>query len=259
MQGYKPPRQRNLYKPGRTKNFCLSRSKLEMFIECPRCFYLDRVVGISRPPGYPFSLNNAVDTLLKKEFDLYRNLEIPHPIFKEYGLNFIPFKHENLNQWRNTFKGIKILHKQTNLYITGAVDDLWLDKDNQEIIIVDYKATAGIKPIIELDKEWQEKYKRQVEIYNWLLKNHLQEFKVSNKAYFVYCTADTNRSNFDKHLIFEINLIPHLCDIKWVEKCIFDSYKCLNRKTMPNPAPNCHFCKYRKAIYEYTIKSKHKK
>ncbi len=47
--------------------FKLSRSKIDLFLECPRCFYLGNRLGVSRPPGFPFTLNSAVDALLKKE------------------------------------------------------------------------------------------------------------------------------------------------------------------------------------------------
>ncbi len=52
--------------------FPLSRSKIDLFLQCPRCIYLDRKLGISQPSGAPFTLNNAVDVLLKKEFDTHR-------------------------------------------------------------------------------------------------------------------------------------------------------------------------------------------
>lgn len=70
---------KNLYNPlqhgsGQAKSkepFKISRSKIDLFLNCPRCFFMDRVLGISQPPGYPFSLNSAVDHLLKKEFDIH--------------------------------------------------------------------------------------------------------------------------------------------------------------------------------------------
>ncbi len=41
----------------------LSRSKIDFFFECPRCFYLDNKLGTKRP-GFPsFNLNIAVDEL----------------------------------------------------------------------------------------------------------------------------------------------------------------------------------------------------
>ncbi len=82
MSEYK--KTRGLYVPDSDNPFKISRSKLELFIECPRCFYLDRRLGISRPPGFPFALNSAVDHLLKNEFDSYRNEGKQHPIQVEY-------------------------------------------------------------------------------------------------------------------------------------------------------------------------------
>ena len=69
---YNPHRSRNIYDPKSDKPFKISRSKIDRFVECPRCFYVDRRLGTDRPPGFPFNINSAVDTLLKKEFDVYR-------------------------------------------------------------------------------------------------------------------------------------------------------------------------------------------
>ena len=60
------------YKPDRSPDWNyggnkwrLSRSKIGLFLECPRCFYIDNKLGTGRPPGFPFNLNSAVDALLK--------------------------------------------------------------------------------------------------------------------------------------------------------------------------------------------------
>ena len=82
--------RRILYQPGSARPFRLSRSKVELFLSCPRCFYLDRRLGISRPASFPFNLNSAVDTLLKAEFDQYREAREPHPYMTEAGLDAIP-------------------------------------------------------------------------------------------------------------------------------------------------------------------------
>jgi hypothetical protein len=68
MSDYYNPKRGDNYNYG-GKNWKLSRSKIDLFLECPRCFYLDNKLGLKRPPGYPFALNSAVDLLLKKEFD----------------------------------------------------------------------------------------------------------------------------------------------------------------------------------------------
>ena len=62
---------RGKYNPAEERLFKLSRSKVESFVQCKRCFYLDRRLGVGQPPGFPFNLNSAVDNLLKNEFDHY--------------------------------------------------------------------------------------------------------------------------------------------------------------------------------------------
>ena len=36
------------------KNWKLSRSKIDLFSSCPRCFYIDNKLGVKRVPGFPF-------------------------------------------------------------------------------------------------------------------------------------------------------------------------------------------------------------
>lgn len=60
----------NIYDPKSSESFQLSRSRSELFMSCPKCFYIDRRSGVVRPPGFPFNLNSTVDAFLKKEFDV---------------------------------------------------------------------------------------------------------------------------------------------------------------------------------------------
>jgi len=182
-QYYNSRRSRNLYDPDSREPFKLSRSKIDLFLECPRCFYLDRKLGAGRPPGFPFSLNSAVDTLLKQEFDIHRANGTKHPLIEKYGVDARPIPHENLEQWRHNFTGVQFLHETTNLLIFGGIDDLWQNSKG-EYIVVDYKATAKVEDITKLDKDWHEGYKRQMEVYQWLFRQN--GFKVSDIGYFVY-------------------------------------------------------------------------
>ena len=95
-QYYNPNRTRNLYDKNSKELFRLSRSKIDLFLNCPRCFYLDRKLGVAQPPGYPFSLNSAVDKLLKKEFDIHRVNGTAHPLMKTYGLDAILYPMKKL-------------------------------------------------------------------------------------------------------------------------------------------------------------------
>ncbi len=238
---YNPQRTRNLYDPTSDKPFKISRSKIELFMECPRCFYLDRRLGTGRPPGFPFNLNSAVDELLKKEFDSYRERGEKHPLIKRYGVDAVPVQHDELDKWRQNFTGIQYLHEPTNLMVFGAIDDLWQDPQGN-YIVVDYKATSKNEPITELNKEWQISYKRQMEIYQWLLR--MNGYHVANTGYFVYCNGDRSREKFDARLDFDVTLIPYTGTDAWVEKVIFDIHTCLNGDVIPEPGHDCDYCAY---------------
>ena len=254
-QYYNAKRTRNLYDPvqhgpepaGSGRPFRLSRSKLELFTDCPRCFYLDRRLGVARPPGYPFALNSAVDCLLKKEFDEYRARKEPHPLMERYGVGAVPAGNENLGEWRDNFKGVQYLHEPTNLMITGAIDDLWVSAKG-EYIVVDYKATSKNERIDALNKEWQDGYKRQMEIYQWLFRR--KGYKVSDIGYFVYCNGITDKDAFNAKLEFDITLIAYEGDDSWVEETIVSAHKCLNGDNMPPPSDECDYCAYREAAAE---------
>ncbi len=229
----------------------LSRSKIDLFVSCPRCFYLDNRLGVARPPGFPFNLNSAVDFLLKKEFDGHRAAKTAHPLMKQYGVDAVPFAHADIDEWRENFKGVQVSHKASGLTISGAVDDLWVNPKG-ELIIVDYKATSKDEKV-NLDADWQDGYKRQMEIYQWLLRQ--KGFKVSDTGYFVYANGLRDKKAFDGKLEFEVILIPYTGDDSWVEKTILDAKKCLEGEELPKPSEMCDYCNYRKLAIQVEAKN----
>jgi RecB family exonuclease len=220
--------------------FQFSRSKVELFIECPRCFYLDRVKGIGRPSGFPFTLNNAVDTLFKKEFDSYRTIQQPHPLLKSYGLDLVPFQHPKMEDWRFNFKGIQAKYKGYEYY--GAVDDIWQDDDGT-LYVVDYKATAKEEPVTELSTaSYHDSYRRQMEFYQWLLRQN--GFTVSDTGYFVYTTGDNTQPNFNNELKFRTRLIAYTGNSNWVEPILDKLVACASQAHAPASGPECAYCKF---------------
>ena len=239
------------YKPNRNPGWNyggprwrLSRSKIDLFVECPRCFYIDNKLGTARPPGYPFNLNSAVDELFKKEFDLHRSAQTPHPIMVEYGVDAIPFQHENIDLWRENFKGVQVQHESTGFTVSGAVDDIWINPA-EELYVVDYKATSKNERIEALDKDWHDGYKRQMEVYQWLLRK--SGFTVSNTGYFVYANAGKDKEMFDNQLDFEVTLIAYEGDDSWVEGTLANIKACLDDPRVPKASDDCDYCRYREA------------
>ncbi len=247
-QYYNPNRTRNLYDEKSSELFRLSRGRIDNFIKCPRCFYLDRRLGVAQPPGYPFSLNSAVDKLLKKEFDIHRKAKSKHPLMEAYGVDAIPFDHEKLEEWQDSMRrGVTFQIEGTNVVVIGGVDDLWKNSQG-ELHIVDYKATSKEEEV-NLDADWQIGYKRQMEIYQWLFRKN--GFRVSSTGYFVYCNGDTDREAFDGKLEFDIKIIPYIGDDSWVDKTVWEAIECLKGDTLPESGEGCDFCEYRKAVRQF--------
>ncbi len=230
----------------------LSRSKIDLFIECPRCFYLDNKLGTSRPRGPSFTLNIAVDELFKKEFDAYRKKKAPHPIMQKYGIDAVPFAHKKLDAWRDNFSGIAYDHKETGFTVCGAVDDIWEKKDGS-LIVVDYKATSK-EGIIETlaDSSWEDQYRRQIGVYQWLLAKN--GFSVDPIGYFVYANASKDLEAFNDTLTFETTLVPCEGDTNWIEATLLRIHECLESDQIPPSGDGCEFCPYREASGKKLLK-----
>ena len=236
-------RKRNIFNPASNEPFALSRSKIDLFFQCPRCFYLDRRLGVAPPRGFPFNLNDAVDLLLKKEFDIYRKKKETHPLVATAGLSLVPMQHERLEEWRNPFTGVRYHHQPSNFIVFGGVDDVWNDTDGA-VTVVDYKATSKDEEVT-IDAAWQQAYKRQLEVYQWLFRNN--GFTVSDTGYFVYANGDRSREKFDDTLHFNTKLIPYTGSTDWIEEVLLRAKEVLIGDAVPESGQWCDFCPYREA------------
>lgn len=236
------PRKRNIFDPNSAKPYKLSRSRLEVYLKCPRCFYLDRRLGIDRPSGPPFTINSAVDALMKREFDTYRERGEPHPYMVHARIPAIPAQHPMLDEWRQNFKGVQFHHRDTNFIVTGAIDDLWLGDDGR-YLVADYKATAK-NGEVSIDAPWQIAYKRQAEVYQWLLRRNGLE--VSPTAWFVYCNGNLHADMFDERVEFAVKLLSYEGDDSWIDGALGSAHETLCRDEIPESDSRCEFCAYRK-------------
>jgi PD-(D/E)XK nuclease superfamily len=239
-------KSRGLFTCDSKEPFKISRSQIEAFVDCPRCFYLNNRLGMRRPSSPPFTINSLVDHLLKREFDTHRAAQTPHPIMVEHGLDAVPFQHSQIDEWRENFVGMQFIDERTNLKITGAVDDIWQMRESGKLIIVDYKATAKSGEV-NIDADWQMAYKRQMEIYTWLLRK--QGFDVEDRGFFLYCNGKDAES-FDGKLGFLISLLPYTGNSEWVEPTLLELKACLMHDEAPSASAGCEFCGYIAATHK---------
>ena len=226
----------------------ISRSAVELHLGCQRCFYLQYKHKI-RPKSLPFTLNIAVDHIVKSEFDYYRAKQEPHPLFLEHNIDAVPFAHEKMDEWRENFKGLRYIDEEKGFNFGGAVDDIW-QKPNGELIVVDVKATA--KKVFDWEDtyskyEYAKGYRRQIEMYQWLLKKN--GFEVVPEGYLVYYNGKKDAPMFNQKIEFDLHLIKLDCNTDWVEQAIIDAKTTLEGD-MPKSAPACENCNYLKARWK---------
>lgn len=245
----KAKRTRNLFDPKSNKPFKVSRSKFESFLKCPKCFYIDRILAVNFPTFPPYTLNNLVDELLKKEFDSYREKKLPHPSFSSINFDGIPFQHEQLDKWRNSLSGgVEYLDEENNLILSGGIDDVWFDKKTESIVVVDYKATSKSEGVADdiLDQKFYDAYGRQMDFYFWLFDKN--KFKIADYGYFMFCNALKDKKEFNQKMDFEYKFIKYEHNIKWIDDKIKEMKECMLLDNVPKANDDCEFCTYSSSV-----------
>ena len=234
--------------PKKSNPLRLSRSRWDNFIKCPKCFYLKEKHNINPPsqPGHP--INSRVDSLLKEEFDILRRKGKPHPIFKEYNLNFIPYNKldpDVLAEYRNNFKGVQAKSKKTKYILFGSLDDLWFNLDTEEIVVLDYKATSNknLEDYTISTKHYHKSYLRQLDFYAYLLK--LNDYKVHKVGYWLICNAaNENQKNFKNNINFKTSLLSYELKTDYIEQTLIELEKCLEKEKPPISGIDCDNCRW---------------
>ena len=242
-------RHRGTYKPENPIPYELGRSRIQGFVDCQACFYLDRVKGIPIPSLYGWPLNSATDVLLKKDFDEYRQRQEPHPFLVKKGLSrLIPFQHEDFQKWTMALQlGLNTIHEETNLKVGGGLDDVWLNTKTNQIHVVDYKSTSSGREgnVISLDD--RPYIKTQIEFYQWvLIKNG---FDVSSTGYVLYVDGDRFApggmlGEDDATMLFKVSLLDFEGNTDWIEPVLFEIRDALDSPTCPEHQPECRHGAY---------------
>ena len=262
-------RHRGIYKPERNEPYELSRGRLEAFINCEACFWLDRVKGVKFPSIPGFLLNTNTDTLLKKDLDQFRG-NGPHPIMSAAGLSQLrPFSHEDIGRWESSLhfgsspNHFNTMHEETNILFGGGIDDIWENVESGELHIVDYKSTAQMgahpTPLDEtfiappedpIKVDYKAGYRRQMEMYQWILRR--KGFSVSDTGYFLYVDGqhkneagmiDPNDPS-QAWMRFNTAIIPFVGDDSWVEAALSRAKITLEKDYCPEHAVNCEHGKF---------------
>lgn len=214
------------------KHFQLSPNSLNLFLECPHCFWLDKRMGIKRPQPFPYALNAAVDQLLKQEFDSYRAKGEPHPLLIERNIDAKLFPNQYmLNQWRSNFVGIRYHDVDLNATLFGAVDDV-LEFPDGKVAPLDYKSTGSSVPNV------YDRFQLQMDVYTFLLEKN--GFQTPRKGYLAFYVVD-KKNGFNDRLPFKKELQEIDTNPSDVMTLFRDAVLVLRKEVPPPHSEDCDF------------------
>jgi len=210
----------------------LSPSSLNLYLECPHCFWLEKRRGIKRPPPYPYALNTAVDVLLKEEFDRYRAENKSHPLLLAHKIPAKLFPNQNLlNQWRSNFAGLRYFDSELEATIFGAVDDV-LEFEDGKLAPMDYKSTGSAVATI------YDRFQLQMDIYTYLLEKN--GFLTPRKGYLAFYIVDKG-NGFGDRLPFRKELHEIDTNPSDVPEIFKEAVALLRREMPPPHSPDCKY------------------
>lgn len=214
------------------KSIQLSPNSLNLYLDCAHCFWLDKNLGIKRPPPYPYALNSAVDALLKEEFDTYRAKNLLHPLLEENNIKARLFSNQKLlNQWRSNFVGIRYFDQDLKATLFGAVDDV-LEFEGGKLAPLDYKSTGSSAANI------YDRFQLQLDTYTFLMEKN--GYLTAKKGYLAFYIVDKSRGFIDR-----LPFRKEICEIETNPSGIYeifkDAVKCLKKSSPPAHSQDCQF------------------
>lgn len=232
----------------------LSPSVLNTFCECPRCFWLSKIMKLNRPRGIFSTLPSGMDRAIKEHFDGFRKVNglIP-PGFSQIddGIKLYQGQSE-LNKWR-AWNSTDLIYMITEgFYLSGAIDELMITEDGL-FVPADYKTKGFLFKSDEDAKIYATRYyQNQMDCYALMMEEC--GHKVSKEGYLLYYIPayekgidiidDNNRVQFDTRAI------PMEINIESARKTAQDAVSCLKGKE-PASGEECGYCKFEEERMKY--------
>lgn len=228
----------------------LSRWQMDLFVSCPRCFWLLRRHEIKQPEGYPLALNMAMDRLLKQEFDEYRAQGKLHPVLGEHfvaspdgeipsrpagpvkGKPFSDMK--RLQEWRNNRQGIRWTDPITGYTLFGAVDDI-LEREDGSLAVLDYKSSGAAQITL------YPSYRLQLDTYTFLLEQN--GYRTGPHTYLAFFVA-VKDDGFRGRLPFKGTVVAVPAQTERVGELFREAVLLAESDEIPPPGDECEPCRW---------------
>jgi len=209
---------------GRMKKVFLSPSTLNLYRECPRCFYLHMKYEIKRPRGPMPSIAIGLDSVFKKYFDYYRSIgELPPDLRSEMSGHLID--RLKPTYYYDISKGYCIL---------GKLDDC-LVTDEGKYVPLDHKTRASAA------RDVHPAYQLQMEVYCMLMDGN--GLKAGDRAYLLYYfPLNVSPEEGAGSIAFGMDIKRVDVNVNHAEEVINKAIKCIESSALPDASGECEYC-----------------
>jgi len=210
----------------------LSPRRINLYMECERCFWLRVNERVKRPSG-PFpSLPGGMDDIIKNHFDKFRRQGQAPPELKQSRIDAQPLQDEDLLKDARKWQTEPKYHDTENdVLLRGGVDELRHNEDG-EIIVLDYK-TRGYPPKDEVPGY----YARQVNLYNLILRENGHQ--TADHGLLLYYYPDQIQETGEVLFKNQIKRVP--VDTEAAQSFLREAAETLN-SPIPSHNPDCDYC-----------------
>lgn len=209
----------------------LSPSSLNLFLECPRCFWLQMNENIHRPRGIFPSLPGGMDLVIKDYFDKYREKDELPPELQGKIEGKLLHDHVLLNKWRNWRTGLEYTDETLGVTLFGALDDCL--QIGNKFVPLDYK-TRGSAP---KEGDSQKYYGNQLDCYSLMLEEN--GHPVGQIGYLVYYYPEHVEENGT--VIFNVKPVELTIDPNRARQTLKNAIKLLSGPIPPHHT-ECEYC-----------------
>ena len=207
----------------------LSPSSLNIFADCPRCFWMQINDDIRRPRGAFPSIASGLDRVIKEYFDSYREKGTLPPLLKD------KIEGKLIGQLP---KKLYFNENSKNASLMGMLDECLILPGNIYAPL-DYKTRGslpdGVHPAYQL----------QMDVYTLLLEKN--DYKTNSLAYLLYFVPRTGKLH--EGIPFEVKIIEVKTSIERALD-VFHKALTLLKTPIPDSSENCEYCNWVKELHE---------
>ena len=206
----------------------LSPSSLNIFADCPRCFWLQIKDDIRRPRGAFPSIASGLDRVIKEYFDSYREKGDLPPLLKD------KVKGKLIPQLP---KKLYFNDNSKNASLMGMLDECLILPGNIYAPL-DYK-TRGSLPT-----NTHPAYQLQMDMYTLLLEKN--NYKTNSLAYLLYFVPRSGKLH--EGIPFEVKMIEVKTSIERALD-VFHKALTLLKTPIPDSSENCEYCNWVRQLH----------